>query len=125
MMKVEVKNVVYSNIPMLKKTEILKTAIDHADAIIIDARAGLSTAAGLAYDDAAIFNTLFPGYHDRYGLQTTNEAEFYQFPTAEEQYAYWLRHIYAIRYDFPPGKPYLDWKTGSIPRSLLRKIYNT
>jgi NAD-dependent SIR2 family protein deacetylase len=26
----------------------------------------------------------------------------------EEQYAYWLKSISAIRYNFPPGKPYLD-----------------
>jgi NAD-dependent SIR2 family protein deacetylase len=51
---------------------------------------------------------LFPGYHDRYGLKTINEADFYQFPTQEEQYAYRFRHITAIRYAFPPGKPYLD-----------------
>jgi hypothetical protein len=62
MMKVEVKNMVYSNIPMLKKTEILKTAIDKSEAIIIGAGAGLSRAryareaAGLAYDNADTFN---------------------------------------------------------------------
>jgi hypothetical protein len=29
-------------------------------------------ASGLAYDNADTFNTLFPGYHDRYGLKTIN-----------------------------------------------------
>jgi NAD-dependent SIR2 family protein deacetylase len=99
---------VYSGIHLEQKTAILKVAIDKADAIIIGAGSGLSSAAGLAYDNADTFNTLFPGYHDRYGLQTINEAEFYHFPTPEEQYAYWIRHIAAIRYDYPPGKPYLD-----------------
>jgi NAD-dependent SIR2 family protein deacetylase len=88
--------------------EKIKTSLDKAEAIIIGAGAGLSSAAGLAYDNADTFDALFPGYHDRYGLKTINEADFYSFPTPEEQYAYWIRHIAAIRYDFPPGKPYLD-----------------
>jgi NAD-dependent SIR2 family protein deacetylase len=99
---------IYSGITLTQKTSFLKTGIDKADAIIIGAGAGLSAAAGLDYDDAAIFNTLFPGYHDRYGLRSINEADFYPFPTMEEQYAYWVRHISAIRYNFPPGKSYLD-----------------
>jgi hypothetical protein len=62
----------------------------------------------LAYDNADTFNTLFPGYHDRYGLKTISEADFYLFPTPEEQCAYWLKYIAVIRYDFLPGKPYND-----------------
>jgi NAD-dependent SIR2 family protein deacetylase len=90
---------IYSNTTLSEKTAILKTAIDRADAIIIGAGAGLSSAAGLAYDNADTFNTLFPGDHDRYGLKTINEADFYQFPTPGEQYAYWVKSIAAIRYD--------------------------
>ena len=30
------------------------------------------------------------------------------FPTQEEKWAYWSRHIYYNRYDVAPGKPYLD-----------------
>jgi NAD-dependent SIR2 family protein deacetylase len=102
---------VYSNVALTQKTAILKTALDKAEALIIGAGAGLSSAAGLAYDNTDTFNILFPSYHDRYGLKTINEANFYQFPTQEEQYAYWLRSVSAIRYDFPPGKPYLDlWR---------------
>ncbi|MDR1324967.1 MAG: hypothetical protein LBK00_02905 [Treponema sp.] len=86
----------------------IKTALDKTEAIIIGAGAGLSAAAGLAYDNTDTFNTLFPGYHDRYGLKTINEADFYRFPTPEEQYAYWVKSIAAIRYGYPPGKPYLD-----------------
>jgi NAD-dependent SIR2 family protein deacetylase len=53
-------------------------------------------------------NTLFPGCQNRYGLNSINEADFYQFPTPAEQYAWWVRNIAATRYDYPPGKPYLD-----------------
>jgi NAD-dependent SIR2 family protein deacetylase len=99
---------IYTDTNLTKKATILKAALDKAEALIIGAGAGLSAAAGLAYDNPAAFNTLFPGYHDRYGLKTINEADFYPFPTPEEQYAYWIRYIAAIRYEFPPGKPYLD-----------------
>jgi NAD-dependent SIR2 family protein deacetylase len=99
---------IYSDIDLDQKAVILKAAIEKAEALIIGAGAGLSAAAGLDYDDTTTFNTLFPGYHDRYGLKTISEVGFYQFPTPEEQYAYWMRHICAIRYDFPAGKPYLD-----------------
>jgi NAD-dependent SIR2 family protein deacetylase len=53
---------IYSDTSTIQKIAVLKTAIDKADAIIIGAGAGLSIAAGLAYDNADTFNTLFPGY---------------------------------------------------------------
>jgi len=86
----------------------LKTAIEKATSIIIGAGSGLSSASGLRYDDFNFFNTIFPNYHERYGLQTINEASFFQFPTPEEQYAFWARFISAIRYNFYAGKPYTD-----------------
>jgi hypothetical protein len=101
------EKMVYSDIDLPQKTAVLQTAIEQADAIIIGAVAGLSTAAGLSYENTDTFNTLFPGYHDRYGLKTISEADFYHFPTPEEQCAYWVKSIAAIRYDYPPGKPYL------------------
>jgi NAD-dependent SIR2 family protein deacetylase len=82
--------------------------IKNAEALIIGAGASLSSAAGLDYDNADTFNTLFPGYQNRYGLNSINEADFYQFPTPEKQYAWWVRNIAAIRRNYPPGKPYLD-----------------
>jgi NAD-dependent SIR2 family protein deacetylase len=89
---------VYTN--LLQQLSILKTALDKTAALSIGAGAGLSAAAGLDYDNADTFNALFPGYHDRYGMKSINEADFYQFPTPEEQYAWWIRNIAAIRYDF-------------------------
>jgi NAD-dependent SIR2 family protein deacetylase len=99
---------VYPDSNIAESLKLLKTSLGKTEALIIGAGAGLSAAAGLPYDNADTFNALFPGYHDRYGLKTINEADFYPFPTPEEQYAYWVRHIAAIRYDYPPGKPYLD-----------------
>ncbi|GHV14068.1 hypothetical protein FACS189491_09900 [Spirochaetia bacterium] len=93
---------------LTQKKAILKTALKEVDTIIIGAGSGLSTAAELRYDDANFFTATFPGYREHYGLRTINEADFYPFPTPEEQYAYWARLISAIRYNYPAGKPYLD-----------------
>jgi hypothetical protein len=60
---------------------IIKTAFGKTKALIIGAGSGLSRtrcareAAGLPYDNADTFNTLFPGYHDRYGLKTISEIK--------------------------------------------------
>jgi NAD-dependent SIR2 family protein deacetylase len=99
---------IYSDSDLSRAINVLKTTLDKTEALIIGAGAGLSAAAGLDYDNPDTFNTLFPGYHDRYGMKSINEADFYQFPTPEEQYAWWIRNISTIRYDYPPGKPYLD-----------------
>jgi NAD-dependent SIR2 family protein deacetylase len=64
---------IHQNDNVAEKTAILKAALDKAEAIIIGAGAGLSSAAGLAYDNADTFNALFPGYHDRYGLKTISD----------------------------------------------------
>jgi NAD-dependent SIR2 family protein deacetylase len=86
----------------------LRSLIEDAVAILIGAGAGLSAAAGLLYTDVSTFRSWFPGYHERYGLTYIYEAAFFNFPTVEEYYAYWARHITAIRFNFPAGQPYLD-----------------
>jgi NAD-dependent SIR2 family protein deacetylase len=91
---------------MTAQVNTLKTAIEKAGAILIGAGSGLSIASGLSYNDVGTFSVLFPNYHEHYGLQTINEALYYQFPTPEEQYAFLARFIYAIRYNYPAGKPY-------------------
>jgi len=98
----------YSDTVFTTQIDQLKAAIVQAELIIIGAGSGLSSASGLRYDDFDTFNTLFPNYHERYGIQTINEASFFQFPTQEEQYAFWARFISAIRYNFSTGKPYKD-----------------
>jgi hypothetical protein len=72
----------YSDATLTQKATILKTALDKTEALIIGVGAGLSAAAGLDYDNLDTFNTLFPGYQNRYGLNSINEADFYQFPTS-------------------------------------------
>jgi NAD-dependent SIR2 family protein deacetylase len=100
--------VFYSDSNLTSKVTTIKTAIEKADLIIIGVGSGLSSAAGLLYDDFATFAAWFPGYHEHYGLHNSNEAIFYHFPSFEEYYAFWSRFIFTVRYKYPAGKPYLD-----------------
>jgi hypothetical protein len=68
-----------------QQTAVIKTALDKVEAVIIGAGSGLSNAAGLRYDDTGFLNATFPGYQSRYSLHTISAAEFYRFPTPEEQ----------------------------------------
>lgn len=92
----------------------LRSALDEASAIVAGAGAGLSTAAGLAYSGAR-FERLFGDFIDRYGLRDMYSAGFYPFPTLEEQWAYWSRHIWYNRYQPAPKDTY------AVLRDLLRE----
>lgn len=83
----------------------LRTAFDEASAIVVGAGAGLSTAAGLAYSGKR-FERLFGDFIARYGLRDMYSAGFYPFPTLEEQWAYWSRHIWYNRYEPAPKDTY-------------------
>ncbi len=90
----------------MKSTRAIFRIIMNAENIVIGAGAGLSAAAGLLYTDPAFFKEHFPGYAERYGLSYTYEAAFHEFPTLEEHYTCWARHIKNIRIDFPSGEVY-------------------
>lgn len=89
------------------KIERLRRALDDADAVIVGAGAGLSTAAGLAYSGAR-FDEHFADFRDAFGITDMYSGGFYPFPDMETFWAWWSRHIYCNRYDVEPGKPYLD-----------------
>ncbi|WP_058985353.1 SIR2 family NAD-dependent protein deacylase [Hugonella massiliensis] len=91
----------------------LRTALNDASAIVVGAGAGLSTAAGLTYSGER-FERLFGDFIARYGLRDMYSAGFYPFPTPEEKWAYWSRHIWANRYEPAPKDTY------AVLRDLLR-----
>ena len=76
-----------------------------ADAILIGAGSGLSTSAGLTYGGER-FLQYFSDFHEKYGIADMYSGGFYPFPSLEEYWAWWSRHIYYNRYDVTPGKPY-------------------
>ena len=85
----------------------LRDALDRADAVLIGAGAGLSTAAGLSYSGER-FERYFSDFARKYGIRDIYSGGFYPFETPEETWAWWSRHIYFNRYDLPAGQPYLD-----------------
>lgn len=89
------------------ETEIkkLQEAIHTADAILIGAGAGLSTAAGLAYSGER-FHRLFGDFEKKYGITDMYTGGFFPFPTEEERWAWWSRHIWYNRYMNAPKPVY-------------------
>lgn len=83
----------------------LKDAIDGADAILIGAGSGLSTAAGLT-GAGDRFRRFFSDFIQKYHFRDMYTAGFYPFPTKEEFWAYWSRYILINRYETPPKPVY-------------------
>ena len=81
-----------------KLLEKLKAAIDETEAVLIGAGSGLSVSAGFTYSGER-FEKHFSGFIKKYHLNDMYSAGFYPFPTLEEYWAYWSRHIYYNRYD--------------------------
>lgn len=85
--------------------ECIRTLIERADAVVIGAGSGLSTAAGLTYSEKR-FTDNFAPFIKKYGMKDMYSAGFYPFDSQEEKWAYWSRHIYLNRYDIPTLKVY-------------------
>ncbi len=83
----------------------LKNAIHDADAIVIGAGAGLSTAAGFTYSGER-FEQYFSDFIQKYHFRDMYTGGFYPFRTPEELWAYWSRYIFINRYMDPPKPVY-------------------
>lgn len=83
----------------------LADALVKCDSVIIGAGAGLSTAAGLTYTGER-FDHYFGDLIARYGLTDMYSAGFYPFPTLEDFWGYWCRHIWVNRYMPIPNDTY-------------------
>lgn len=80
-------------------------ALAEADAVVIGAGSGLSTADGLSYDGER-FHRYFSDFRDKYGIKNIYAGGFYPFPTPEEHWAWWSRQVYYNRYHHPVGNVY-------------------
>ena len=85
----------------------LKEKLDKADAVVIGAGAGLSTAAGFTYAGER-FEKYFSDFKQKYGFTGMYSGGFYSFETLEEYWAYWSRYIYINRYMDAPKLVYDD-----------------
>ena len=89
------------------KVLLLKEKIDQADAVIIGAGAGLSTAAGFVYSGER-FDRYFSDFSRKYGFRDMYSGGFYPYDTQEEFWAYWSRYIWINRYMDAPKSTYSD-----------------
>lgn len=90
---------------MQRRMERAKAALREADCVLIGGGAGLSAAAGLEYGGKR-FQSQFAPFIRKYGLTDMYSAGFYPFPTQEEKWAYWAKHILVNRYDPPAAALY-------------------
>lgn len=85
----------------------LRKVLEQADAVIIGAGAGLSTAAGFTYSGER-FHTYFKDFTDKYHFRNMYAGGFYPYETLNEHWAYWSRYIYINRYMNPPKPLYQE-----------------
>ncbi|MBQ8137712.1 MAG: Sir2 silent information regulator family NAD-dependent deacetylase [Clostridia bacterium] len=83
----------------------LKTVLAQSEAVVIGAGAGLSTSAGFVYTGER-FDRYFSDFARKYRFRDMYSGGFYPYPTKEEFWAYWSRHIYVNRYMEPPKPVY-------------------
>ena len=92
---------------MDEKVLRLKDAIETADAVIIGAGAGLSTAAGFVYTGER-FDRYFSDFSRKYGFRDMYSGGFFPYPSPAEFWAYWSRYIWINRYMDAPKSTYSD-----------------
>ena len=88
-----------------QEIEKIKVAINGADAVLIGAGAGLSTAAGLTYSGER-FERYFFDFAEKYDITDIYSGGFYPFSDEETRWAWWARHIYFNRYIDAPKPVY-------------------
>ena len=82
---------------MEENVSILKEQLDAADAIVIGAGAGLSTAAGYQYEGER-FDRYFSDFEEKYHFHNMYYGGFYPYSSMEEYWGFWCRYIWINRY---------------------------
>lgn len=90
-----------------EEIERLRSALETAEAVVIGAGAGLSTAAGFTYSGER-FRESFADFEEKYGFHDMYSGGFYPYETPEELWAFWSRNIMLNRYSEPPESVYND-----------------
>lgn len=85
----------------------LAELIEAADAVVVGAGAGLSTAAGFTYSGER-FERHFKEFEERYGYHDMYTGGFHPYETLEEFWAFWSRNVLINRYEKAPGTAYDD-----------------
>ena len=96
---VPARDYVFQHTPYEEQVREAAALLKSADAVIIGAGAGLSTAAGLNYGGKR-FTDNFGEFIEKYGSAAMTDmysAGFYPFPSEEAKWGYWSKHTYLNR----------------------------
>ena len=97
------------NIPYEEQVRKLKEKMQNAEAIVLGAGSGLSTAAGLTYSGER-FQKYFFDFAKKYPIRDIYSGGFFPFESTEEFWAWWSRSIYFNRYIDAPSDVYGNLK---------------
>lgn len=87
------------------KAERVKEYLENAEAVVVGAGAGLSTAAGFTYSGKR-FHENFHDFEVKYNFHDMYSGGFYPYEKPEEYWAYWSRYISVNRYADAPKPTY-------------------
>lgn len=96
---ISAKDYVFQNTAYEEQVRAAAGLLSEADAVVIGAGAGLSTAAGLTYGGKR-FTDNFGEFIEKYGsmyMRDMYSSGFYPFPTEEAKWGYWSKHAYLNR----------------------------
>lgn len=93
-----------------KNIQILKDRLNKADAVVIGAGSGLSTAAGYTYTGER-FKRYFSDLEKKYDFHDMYSGGFYPYSSMEEFWGFWCRYIWINRY-------------APIPSDLYNELFN-
>lgn len=96
----------------------LVAQITAADAVVVGGGAGLSAAAGFAYEGPR-FEKHFADFERTYGIRDMYSGGFYPYKTLEEYWAWWSRAIWVNRYQVDAGQPYKDLLSLVAPKDYF------
>lgn len=88
-----------------QKVSVLQEQLANAEAVVIGAGSGFSTAAGYTYSGER-FEKYFADFERKYGIRDMYSGGFYPYPTMEEFWGFWCRNIWINRYAPIPSNLY-------------------
>ena len=103
---VPARDYVFQSAPYEQQIREAAQLLERAEAVLIGAGAGLSTAAGLNYGGKR-FTDNFREFIEKYGsayMTDMYSAGFYPFPSEEAKWGYWSKHAWLNRVE-PKGLP--------------------
>lgn len=102
----------------MKTVEIVREWLQEADAVLVGAGSGMSSAAGYNhYHYNEVFREGFSDFEEAYGIRSLFQGFYHVYSDPAQQWGFYSRYIRFME-EAPPGQPYLD-----LRRALEGKEY--